>query len=701
MKLRDLSALIFIWLCFVLHANVGASNLSDSGMTLFADKLSYDENTKIYHATDNVVLVTSQYTISAKQIKYEMYPDQVSATGDVLIRDNLGNIITASDIVFKDKLKEGVINNFSIIFSNKISTLTAQRAARVDDNISELENPCYTACTDKTFANPIWQIKAKKTVIDTKKETISYRDVRFEVFGVPIIGLPYFGHPAPKAHAKSGLLSPDYDSNSLRLPLYLRIQPNMDFTITPRITSDNMLFEGEGRYINQYGSYKMTGSLSQGELIKRDAANNIIKDQTLVQYHFFGQGRFHFDKVNGGFNIKRTTDPAYLRKYYGIYDPYMTSNIYVQNVQDADYIKLEALYFQDMRSDKMLTQDPFVIPFIKLKQVSYFESVDAYGSFDSNNLFYKSGSEYQAIRSSSIFNISKTYELQNNFISLSLYDKIDLYKLRYHIEDNNLKHHKKSGFVKNISEMHVDWRYPLITNNGIVIEPVVLGSTTLNRYKDTQMVNIDSEEEFELNDLNLMHYNRYSGRDKNEFGRRISYGLNLQHFGDDIASKAFLGKSYSEKNRKRSDIVGNLSFATSDFDIYYRFNYSNKIIANMNEIGARYTKDKVDFFAVLFEKKGNKKDTIDEGQLAGQKVSNLTSKIKYNFDEKWSVDFGGVFNLVGHPSTMLRSIGVTYEYDCVKIYLNISDNFTWDKTRNIKKSKSNISFKIGFKTLNM
>jgi hypothetical protein len=164
---------------------------------------------------------------------------------------------------------------------------------------------------------------------------------------------------------------------------------------------------------------------------------------------------------------------------------------------------------------------------------------------------------------------------------------------------------------------------------------------------------------------------------------------------DQTTYSAFLGQNHSKLNK--NNIVGNTSISNQNAEFYYRFNLSSKFNINMHEIGARYTVNKLDFFSTLFEKY-----PIEYKDLSSsKKISNLSNKIKYNFNENWSANLDTIIDLSNHPSTLIRGVGVTYEYDCVRMSVRIFDNFTQDPTRNIKKSKTNISFKIGLKTLNM
>jgi len=615
------------------------------------------------------------------------------AKGNLLILDRHGNVITGTEIILQDKFGRIILNNMAAKLTNQTSIITASRVSKLDNQTIEMDYACYTACNASEFKNPIWQIKAKHTSINQNKKTIEYRNVFFEVFGVPIIFLPYFSHPTSRAKAKSGLLAPFLDTKNLKLPIYFRAKSNLDFTLTPRFADGQVITEGEIRHLTNHGQYQFNSSIANMEAEKKDHLGNLIKDHYINQYHIFGDGNFRFDNVSAGFNLRKASNPSYIRKYYDIYDPYLTSKIYAREVQGANYTQAEALYFQDMRSQKMFVKDLFAAPMIRTKRL-YPLFDQSYLSIDSNQLFYKVGNQYQAWRSSNIFNLSKTLELQNHVLDVNLYNKIDLYKFNATIKDHSKAADQNATFVKNIPEIHISWRYPLITNNLLIIEPVALISSNLSKYHDKQILPIDSETEFELDELNLVSPNRFSGRDNNETGDRISYGVNLQKINQTTYS-LFLGKNHSKLNKNHT--VGNISTSNQISELYYRFNLSSKFNINMHELGTWYTIDKLDLSAILFKKNSIKYQDL----YSLKKISNLTGKIRYNFNENWSANLDTVIDLSNNRETLIRGFGVTYQYDCVRISVRIFDNFTQDPNRNIKKSKNNISFKIGLKTLNM
>lgn len=684
---------VIIYIAYLLFFAQNAKAQNKKGVTLFAQDLKYDEGTQVLQAAKNVILVNDKYIISANQMIYDSKEDQLEAIGNVLVQDNYGNFISGNKLIAQNNFQNVVIDDMSLKLSNNVSLFAANRGVQNPDGNIDVEYGCYTACSVSKFKNPIWQIKAKHIHIDVKKERAVYKNVHFEVFGVPVMFFPYFVYPTPKAKAKSGILAPSVIDKGLRIPFYFRSKTNFDATITPRIVSEGVILEGQIRHLIKSGSYKFDGSIFQSQFIKKDSQNKIIQDDVLMRYHLFGQGSFNWNNINTGFDIKRVSDPAYIRKYYNLYDPYFESNAYVQNINYANYTKVRGLYFQDMRNEeaRVLSQDQFALPDAQIKRFIPFEYGDL--TVDSNAIFYKSGKKYEALRFANIFNIYKAYDIGNNLVELNLYDKLDFYKYSYDVALGKDELKSNSSFIRNVSEVHIGWRYPLVFGD-IIIEPVAFVFSEIGKNKTQITLPIDSENEFEINDLNVMSYNKYSGLDNCEKGKRLSYGVNFQKIAGHSLYTAFLGKTHTKISP--DDLVGSLSVSDRRYELYYRFSLSNKIRIKMHELGFTYNINRLDFSSILFG--ANK---TDDRYMSIKKISNLTNKIKYRFNENWSLDFGANFDVTNQPKFLARSFGVTYDYDCVRISAGISDNFTQDLTRNIKASKSNKVFLIGLKTINM
>src|SRR5262249_29444600 len=134
---------------------------------------------------------------------------------------------------------------------------TAPWMERVGGETTIFYNGTYTACKpcfDQPDKPPTWQIKAKKIIHQNEEQTIYYEDATFELWGLPIIYLPYFSTPDPSVKKKTGFLAPRYYVRSqlgfgVGTPFFWNLAPNYDLTLTPNFfTKQGFLGEIEWRH---------------------------------------------------------------------------------------------------------------------------------------------------------------------------------------------------------------------------------------------------------------------------------------------------------------------------------------------------------------------------------------------------------------------------------------------------------------------
>jgi len=138
-----------------------------------------------------------------------------------------------------------------------------------------LEKAVYTTCKpckDDPEKAPTWQIKAFRIVYNQEKARVEYEDAFFELFGVPVIYMPYFSHSDPEAPRQSGFLVPGVGHSSdigyfLEVPYYFALDPSYDLVIAPMYTeNDGPLLKSEWRQRTESGSYNFKSVGGMGSL---------------------------------------------------------------------------------------------------------------------------------------------------------------------------------------------------------------------------------------------------------------------------------------------------------------------------------------------------------------------------------------------------------------------------------------------------
>ena len=131
------------------------------------------------------------------------------------------------------------------------------------------------------------------------------------MYDTPILYFPKFFHPDPTVKRQSGFLVPSSESsstsgNAIKIPYYHVISDNADFTIQPRLyTNQELLIENEFRFVTK--NFEQRNDFS----IKKLDQNS--------KSHFFSNSKFLidsklFDNANLEINYETTSNDTYIKK---------------------------------------------------------------------------------------------------------------------------------------------------------------------------------------------------------------------------------------------------------------------------------------------------------------------------------------------------------------------------------------------------
>ena len=678
------------------------------GAIIKAKETNYDANNNTITTSGNVFIQMDEYTLHAAVVHYDLDRDIVYAEGNVRIIDQNGQTIYGQKAVFKDKFKKGIIKGFMAKLDNN-AVIVSRSAKRIEKNRIILEKSVFTPCEFNCSRNPIWQLSSGKTDIDYDKQKITYRHLFFEVYGVPLIYLPYFSHPSPNAKAQSGILGPQIKRDNFLIPFYFRPKPNIDATISPRLSKNYTIFETEFRHKVRNGYYDILGSFGNPP-ISKSAGQKTEKSSRPGRYHIFAKGNFVENEVNFGFDIKRTSDKAYLTNYHEIFDHYLTSKVYTNTIDTRDYFSLDGYYFQDLRANEKKMQIPLVFPSVKSKKVYSFN--------DDETILLNVKSDtivYQEPKDLGVARTSLDLELMNNLITnnghmltYSVANRGDLYWVDF--TDKNTLIERQRVWYKNIPEFRTRWRYPLVKSlsdrSSLKLEPttmLVLGRKFENRFNKFALVDSNKNE---LSEDNIFHPNRFSGIDYHDYGTRVSYGINSSLMSNHIYVDTFLGQLVHKNNVSKSgnsEYVGNATIDLEDnFEIFYRFRRDNKLRPIRNELVATTWTEKFNATTTFTELHNiSKYFAKDDFKVEQEKMSQLNFDVNYQLKKDLWLGAGARLDVSGNnPKILVRSIKVTYLFDCVSISGTIMDNFLHDSLRGVRKTRTK-TFMVGLKVINM
>ena len=673
------------------------------GIYMKADKVEYDANKDMIAAEGNIIVFAPGYKLIADKIYYDVVRDVIFAEGNIKVYDSKNRIVRGERAVFTEQTKKGIISEFILRLEDN-SILLSRLAYRLSENRVILHKSSFTPCKIVCGQKPTWQIDAEDTDIDFDKQTVTYRNLFFEVYGIPVVFLPYFFHPTPNAPAKSGLLTPKIYRNDFVQPFYFRLKPNWDLTISPRISTKYTIFELENRHRLEAGQYNIRGSY--GNPTYQTSTNNTKPSR----YHVFADGIFYKDDLQYGFNVKRASDKAYLKNYYNIYDSHLQSKVFVNKINDTDYFSAEGAYFQGFRSEDKGGSMPIVFPSIRtLNVVDLNDTGDAFLTVRNYTLAYNKNFDDQIIRSA--FDIAASQRIQTNqghLLFFTLSDRADIYFTSF--TDTN-KGVQENIWYRNIPQLESKWSYPMITSIGqtisLKLEPIVSAITGKKYDKKYNKFGVIDTAKYELDDHNIFYANRFSGVDFHEFGNRLNYGLGTALLSDNFYIDSFLGQALHKNNvinSNNSEYVGNFSINfPANFELFYRFRKDKTFDPIRDEVGIISQYQKVNTAASFVSLNNISRYYAEDGFIIdGNKAKQITFNVTYEILPSITVGSDIISYITKNNKLRLinKTIRMTYNNDCVSISFRLFDDYTEDNRRGLKK-QHNQTFSVGLKVINM
>jgi len=686
-------------LVLVLIATSVARAQTDGGKPLVmrADDVTYDQQKKRVIAIGNVEMSEGERILFADRIVYDQNTDTVTAKGNVSLLEPTGEVLFASEMELRDKFREGFIRDIRIRFGGE-TRLAANGAVRSGGNRTEMSKAVFSACKVGSGEHawpPLWQIKAFDVVHDQRRKQIEYRDAFMEVMGIPIAYTPYFSHPDPTVKRKSGFLAPSYGSSSnigfnVTVPYYLNLAPDRDITFAPIFTADEgVVMAGEYRQRTEKGQFGFSGSITRPEA--RDDNGNPI-DGRQTRGHIFGSGRFTIDDTwQWGFDLARSTDGTYLRRYDFSSLDTLTSRLFTEGFDDRDYLAVNAYTFQGLAADDSQGETPIILPAVDYSLVGEPDRLGGHMTVDANflSLSRTEGTDSRRLSLTGAWQLPYLGPA-GDIYTLTASLRGDGYLVNGVTDPARPTAPRENGLTgRVIPQIALDWRYPWMRGGeGLrqIIEPVVSLAFSPNDGRVKDIPNEDSQD-FEFNDTNLFSPNRFPGLDRVEGGLRVNYGLRLGVYGADGGRvTGFIGQSYRKRadntfaansglDGNLSDVVGRLSVSPASWlDLSYRFRVDREnFTIRRNEVNASGGPSWLRFFVSYLSLDDPPADLADVGRR--EEISLLLAS---NFTRNWSASAFTRQDLTG-DGAINAGFSTTFQNECVLFQTVVDRRFTVDR----------------------
>ncbi len=508
---------------------------------LQAEEFVYDNQGNRVIARGNVEIQYEGNNLTADEVIYDQSANTLAASGNVVLRDANGNIVRAEQYTLTDDFRDGFVQSLSVL-SRDNSRISAEQGVRRDGNVTEFSNAKFTACPSDGSTPPLWCVSASKVVYDQVAGTISYQDAQFEMFGQPILYMPYFEHPDPSVKRKSGFLAPDIGNSDdlgffTEIPYYFALSPSYDFTFHPRfMTGQGVLWMGDWRQRLASGQYsvKLAG-------IDQDGANIDTTESEQESLDGFRgsletKGAFSLSSWwRYGWDVTLETDDSF-RRYYQLDNILLTdrvNNVFFTGMSERNYLATNFYHFGGLLSNDTPQSESAAYPVIDYNYIVADPVLGGELKMNGNLLAFSrsdgAGSD-DAQMSRAIAEVKWRRRLTDQLgITYTPFGELrgDLYQYDNYIDPETAQTFNSEQVARGLAAGGVTVSYPWIANTASashIIEPI---GQVIVRQASMDQAGLPDEDAKSLvfDDTNLFETTKFSGYDRIETGTRANVGL--------------------------------------------------------------------------------------------------------------------------------------------------------------------------------
>jgi LPS-assembly protein len=572
-----------------------AARAQDGGeerpMVITADSLIYDSQAQVLTARGEVDISSGERQLLADEVRYRQRDGKLFALGNVVLIEPSGDTLFGDELEITGDLRDGVAQSVGILLQDD-SRIAAAQGTRKEGKVIELDRAVYSPCPlcDEGKGRPLWQIKARRAIYDENADTVTYRDARLEMFGLPIAYTPYFKHAAPGVKRQSGFLTPTFGTTSetglvAQIPYYHVLSPSADLTFAPIFTETaGVVLGGEYRQQHRDGYTQLAGSGTYAGYSESDIESEQDRD---FRGHVRGFGDYGVtETTRTGYDVYLTTDKSYLNRYNIDDADVLRNRVYVEGREARDFWTLNGYYFQGLRPFDDQDQIPVALPLAETRLISSPMRWGSVWTVDSNILALTRSDGLDTRRFSTRAGWSVPYVGGiGDVYRLTLSLRGDVYQTEGDPQTFSGEG-GSDGTGRVLPRATLDWSWPFAGLTGSwahQVEPTISANLAPTGGNKRKIPNEDSQD-FEFDETNLFEPIRFPGLDLNEGGPKVAYGLRFSSFGPRATElSGVFGQSYaldpasefpadSGVTEHLSDYVGGFYLRPSPLlDLSYRF----------------------------------------------------------------------------------------------------------------------------------
>ncbi len=550
-------------------------NGTSQPLLLQADELVYDKKNNSIIAKGNVEVYYKNYALLADSLTYDQNANTLNAIGNVRIKEPDGALIHADRITLTDDFRDGFLRSFRAVTKDE-ARIAASNAYK-DGNTTVFERGVFTPCkqcADDPDKAPIWRIKANKITHKKDEGNVYFEDGVFEMFGVPLVWVPYFYYPDPTVKRRTGFLAPEFSHSddlgfTAGVPYYYSLSASADLTVTPVVTTEaGFLLKTEWRQRLAHGQYLIDAA----GVYDSDPDDGTRRD-TEFRGSIKTKGQFDLGSFwKWGWDATLESDDTF-RRFYKLDDIYATdriSTVYLVGQSDRNYFSANLYHFGGLTADDDNQTDSVVHPSIDYNYIFGEPVLGGEFSYDANvlSLTREDGGDVSRIINQVKWRRTLT-DSMGQIVTPFMQARGDLYKTTSFTDPiNPTDREDGTTAFRGTAVAGLEYRYPFVkqTENAThVVEPI---AQIIARPDIEDQGDIPNEDARSLvfDDTLLFDIDKFSGYDRIETGTRANVGM---QYSIDTASgwnaRVVAGQSYQVAGDNPFDDDTGLSETSSDY----------------------------------------------------------------------------------------------------------------------------------------
>jgi LPS-assembly protein len=564
-----------------------AANSSDKPIGFEADNVVVKQNDGSLFATGNVELKQGKNTLRADEVTYYREQNKAIARGNVVHHDAAGTVTRATvmelDTEFSHILAETIISKYA-----NGNWMTADNADRVTGDKGVFKNSRFTPC-NCDFINgeqPMWDIKASRTVRNEKTQTITHYNMRMNVMNVPIGYLPFLSHPDWTVRRRSGFLTPSFRLSSdlgfsPTIPYYHVIDDTSDI----EVTTQKYQYRGFGlkaRHRKLWDNSRLVTNIYGANVETYKKKRELVGG---IDSHFSSQ-------IGNGWNLnaylQRASQDTFMRRYGFNQNTSLKSSILASKTIGNRYYLVEASDRQSMLTGDKVTNEQTILPSIFYEKEEKGWRQNQWLRTEINALHLDNDQGYDLARWNGVLELSEEFQTPLGVTSY----KGNLTGNYYSLQKKPTAATSALGDYTFLTPaLSVGWRFPIAMtsqNRNAIFEPQVKAVYVGGTDRTSKIPNRDSNE-YRIDEANLFLLNRYQGKDYVLPGTRVDVGMSATAKDNLLGDfSGFLGLSRrlsggvssglnTDQGDKNSDYVASLSLdPKSRFNLRWSGRLSSK-----------------------------------------------------------------------------------------------------------------------------